>query len=132
MAALHVLAEAVRGKLGPVEISAVAPRSKRVLDEEDRGRSDHGPIIEGDAAGGRVDLSAIDFGEARQAVSPAQPRTATEALREKPKRRLRNKLSGTESPPCAVCREIEKLVEQYNLGKLDVEAFFEALKVLNA
>jgi type I restriction enzyme R subunit len=61
VATLHVVAEAIRGKLGPVDISAVSAKIEALLDEKIEGVAITAPIIEGDEADGRVDLSAIDF-----------------------------------------------------------------------
>jgi hypothetical protein len=61
VATLHVLAEALRGKLGPVDISAVSAMIEALLDEKIEGVAITAPIIEGEEAGGRVDLSSIDF-----------------------------------------------------------------------
>src|SRR5690606_8379775 len=61
VATLHVLAETIRGKLGPVDISAIADKIEALLDEKIEGVAITAPIIDGDDAQGRVDLSAIDF-----------------------------------------------------------------------
>nr|WP_253075565.1 MULTISPECIES: type I restriction endonuclease subunit R [unclassified Bradyrhizobium] len=130
VAALHVIAEAVRGKLGPVDISAVAAKIEALLDEKIEGVAITAPIIEGDAAGGRVDLSAIDF-EKLAKLFAKQPRTATETLREEAEETARR--MATQNPfRVQFVEKLENLVEQYNLGKLDVQAFFEALKALIA
>jgi len=130
VAALHVLAEAIRGKLGPVDISVVAEKIEALLDEKIEGVAITAPIIEGDAAGGRVDLSAIDF-EKLARLFAKQPRTATEALREEVEKTAR-KMAVQNPLRVQFVEKLEKLVEQYNLGQLDVQAFFEALKALIA
>jgi hypothetical protein len=56
-----VLSEALRGKLGPVDISAVSSKIEALLDEKIEGVAITAPIIEGDEAGGRVDLSSCLF-----------------------------------------------------------------------
>lgn len=128
VATLHVLAEAVRSKLGPVDISAIAAKIEALLDEKIEGVAITAPIIEGDDAGGRVDLSNIDFEKLAQLFAK-QPRTAAERLRDDVEERARDM---AERNPTRVhlVERIEELVEQYNLGTLDVEAFFEALKAL--
>jgi type I restriction enzyme R subunit len=114
VATLHVLAEAVRGKLGPVDISAISAKIETLLDEKIEGVAITAPIIEGDEPGdGRIDLSAIDFDKLAKLFAN-RPRIAAEKLR-----------SEAEA-------KVEKLVEEYNLGTLGVEAFFEALKALIA
>ncbi|MEZ0083783.1 type I restriction enzyme endonuclease domain-containing protein [Bradyrhizobium japonicum] len=130
VAALHVIAEAVRGKLGPVDISAFAAKIEALLDEKIEGVAISAPIIEGDAAGGRVDLSAIDF-EKLAKLFAKQPRTATETLRQEVEETAR-KLAAQNPFRVQFVEKLENLVEQYNLGKLDVQAFFEALKAFIA
>lgn len=130
VAAFHVLAEALRGKLGPVDISAVAAKIEALLDEKIEGVAITAPIIEGDHAGGRVDLSAIDF-EKLAKLFAKQPRTAAESLREEAEETARN-MAAQNPFRARFVERLEKLVEQYNLGKLDVEAFFQALKALVA
>jgi type I restriction enzyme, R subunit len=80
VATLHVLAEALRGNLGPVDISAVSARIEALLDEKIEGVAITAPIIEGDEAGGRVDLSNIDF-EKLATMFAQRPKTAAEKLR---------------------------------------------------
>ena len=128
VATLHVLAEAIRGKLGPVDISTIAAKIEALLDQKIEGVAITAPIIEGDGAGGRVDLSNIDF-EKLAKMFAKQPRTAAETLREEVEERAHDM---AERNPTRVhlVEKLEKLVEEYNLGKLDVEAFFGALKAL--
>jgi type I restriction enzyme R subunit len=128
VATLHVLAEAIRGKLGPVDISAISAKIEALLDEKIEGVAITAPIIEGNEAGGRVDLSNIDF-EKLAKMFAKQPRTTAEKLREEVEERAHDM---AERNPTRVhlVEKLEKLVEQYNLGKLDVEAFFGALKAL--
>ena len=79
VATLHVLVEALRGKLGPVDISAVSAKIEALLDEKIEGVAITAPIIEGDEAGGRVDLSTIDF-EKLATMFGQRPKTAAEKL----------------------------------------------------
>lgn len=130
VAALHVLAEAIRGKLGPVDISAVAAMIEALLDEKIEGVAITAPIIEGDDAKGRVDLSAIDF-EKLARMFAKQPRTTAETLREEVEERA-HEMAERNPTRVHLVEKLEKLVEQYNLGTLDVEAFFGALKALVA
>jgi hypothetical protein len=77
VATLHVLAEALRGKLGPVDISALSAMIEALLDEKIEGVAITAPIIEGDEAGGRVDARAI------QGLR-VQPHLACRALEDAP------------------------------------------------
>jgi type I restriction enzyme R subunit len=130
VAALHVLAEAVRGKLGPIDISAVSAKIEALLDEKIEGVAITAPIIEGDEAQGRVDLSAIDF-EKLAELFASRPRTAAERLRADAEAKAHD-LAARNPTRVHLVEKLEKLVEEYNLGTLDVEAFFEALKALVA
>jgi type I restriction enzyme R subunit len=130
VATLHVVAEALRGKLGPVDISAISAKIEALLDEKVDGVAITAPIIEGDEAGGRVDLSNIDF-ERLAKLFAERPRTATERLRETAEKKAKELV---ERNPTRInlVEKLEKLVEAYNLSTLSVEAFFEALKKLVA
>jgi type I restriction enzyme R subunit len=129
-ATLHVLAEALRGKLGPVDISAVSAKIEALLDEKVEGVAISAPIIEGDEAGGRVDLSAIDF-EKLAAMFGQRPKTAAEKLRGQAEAKA-HEMAARNPTRIHLVEKLEKLVESYNLGTLDVQVFFEALKQLIA
>jgi type I restriction enzyme R subunit len=126
VATLHVLAEALRGKLGPVDISALSAKIEALLDEKIEGVAIAAPIIEGDEAGGRVDLSSIDFGKLATMFSQ-RPKTAAEKVREKAQAKAQEMVA-LNPTRIHLVEKLEKLVEAYNLGNLDVEVFFEALK----
>jgi type I restriction enzyme, R subunit len=130
VATLHVIAEAIRGKLGPVDISAISAKIEALLDEKIEGVAITAPIIEEDETGGRVDLSAIDFDKLAKLFS-SRPRTAAEQLRSEVAAKAGDM---AERNPTRVhlVEKLEKLVEAYNLGTVQVEAFFEALKALAA
>jgi type I restriction enzyme R subunit len=130
VATLHVLAEALRGKLGPIDISAISAKIEALLDEKIEGVAITAPIIEGDNAGGRVDLSAIDF-EKLAKMFASRPRTAAEKLRTETEAKAHN-MAARNPTRVHLVEKLEKLVEAYNLGTVDVEAFFEALKALVA
>lgn len=127
---VHVIAEAIRGKLGPVDISAVAAKIEALLDEKIEGVAITAPVIEGDEAAGRVDLSAIDFDKLAKLFA-SRPRTAAEKLRIEVEAKAH---AMAERNPTRVhlVEKLEKLVQAYNLGTVEVEAFFEALKALAA
>jgi type I restriction enzyme R subunit len=126
VATLYVLAEAVRGKLGPVDISAVSAKIDALLDEKIEGVAITVPIIEGDKSDGRVDLSRIDF-EKLTTMFAQRPRTAAERLRADAEKKARE-MAERNPTRIQLVEKLEKLVEAYNLGSLDVEVFFEALK----
>jgi type I restriction enzyme R subunit len=130
VATLHVLAESVRSKLGPVDISDISAKIEALLDDKIEGVAITAPIIEGDEAGGRVDLSAIDFEKLAKLFSD-RPRTAAEKLRSEAENKAHD-MAAYNPTRVHLVEKLEKLVETYNLGTLGVEAFFEALKALVA
>ena len=115
-----------RGKLGPVDISAIAAKIEALLDEKIEGVAITAPIIEGDEAGGRVDLSNIDF-EKLATLFASRPKIAAEQLRSEAEAKAHD-MAARNPTRVHLVEKLEKLVEEYNLGTLDVEAFFEALK----
>jgi type I restriction enzyme R subunit len=130
VATLHVVAEAIRGRLGPVDISAVSAKVEALLDEKVEGVAIIAPIIEGDEAGGRVDLSAIDFDKLAK-LFVDRPRTAAEQLRSQAETKA-HEMAARNPTRVHLVEKLEQLVEAYNLGTVQVEAFFEALKALTA
>src|SRR5215831_256516 len=130
VATLHVVAEAIRGKLGPVDISGISAKIEALLDEKIEGVAITAPIIEGDEAGGRVDLSAIDF-DKLAALFASRPRTAAEQLRSEVEAKAHD-MAERNPTRLHLVEKLERLVEAYNLGTVAVEAFFEALKALAA
>lgn len=126
VAVFHTLADAVRAKLGPVDISAVADRIAELLDEKIEGVAILTPIVEGTEAKGRVDLSGIDFDKLAELFA-ASPKVTAERLKDE----AEEKAAGmAERNPTRVqlVERLEKLVAEYNAGSIDAETFFEALK----
>lgn len=128
VAVLHIVAEAIRGRLGPVDISAIAARIEALLDEQVEGVAITAPIVEGDDKGDRVDLTDIDF-EKLAKLFQAKPRTATDQLRTQAQAKAQQLVQRNPTRVHLV-EKLEQLVETYNLGTLDAEAFFAALKKL--
>jgi type I restriction enzyme, R subunit len=62
-----------------MDISAVSAKVEALLDAKVEGVAITAPIIEGDEAGGPVDLSAIDFDKLSKLFA-SRPRTAAEQL----------------------------------------------------
>jgi type I restriction enzyme R subunit len=126
VAIIHTLADSVRAKLGPVDISAISAKIAALLDEKLEGVAILTPIVEGDTAQGRVDLSDIDF-ERLASLFQVSPRVAAERLREGAEQRAREM---AERNPTRVhlVEKLEELVAAYNAGSVDAEQFFEALR----
>jgi type I restriction enzyme, R subunit len=77
-----------------------------------------------------VSLPSIDF-EKLATMFAQRPRTAAEKLRGQAGKKA-HELVAQNPTRIQLVEKLEKLVETYNLGTLDVEAFFEALKRLIA
>ena len=128
VAAVHIVAEAIRGKLGPADISAIMGRINALLDAQVEGVAITAPIIEGHDRGGRVDLADIDF-EKLAKLFQTKPRTANEQIRAKAQAKVQQLVKANPTR-LHLAEKLEQLVDAYNLGTLDAEAFFAALKKL--
>jgi type I restriction enzyme R subunit len=126
VAVFHMLADAVKAKLGPVDISAIQARIAELLDEKLQGVAILTPIVEGARAEGRVDLSGIDF-EKLSKLFEKSPKVAAERLREKAEDKVK-KMAKANPTRIDLVEKLEKLVADYNAGSIDAEKFFEKLK----
>ena len=126
VAVLHVLAEAVRAKLGPTDISAISAKIAALLDEKIEGVAILTPIVEGDAPEGRVDLSGIDF-EKLASLFAKQPKIAAETLRGVAETQARY-MADANPTRLDLVEKLEEMVEAYNAGSIDAVTFFERLK----
>jgi type I restriction enzyme R subunit len=126
VAVLHTLSDAVRARLGPVDISAISARIAELLDEKIEGVAILTPIVEGDAAEGRVDLSGIDF-DKLATLFAVSPKVAAQRLREEAEDRV-EKMAQANPTRVQLVERLEELVAAYNAGSIDVERFFEELK----
>ncbi len=126
VAVFHTLADAVRAKLGPAEISEISARIAELLDEKLEGVAILTPLVAGDTSTGRVDLSGIDF-DKLATLFAASPKVTAEKLREEAEDKARRM---TEANPTRkhLVERLENLVAAYNAGSVDAETFFEALK----
>ena len=126
VAVIHTLSDAVRARLGPADISAISARIAALLDENIEGVAILTPIVEGDRAEGRVDLSGIDF-DKLASLFATTPATAAAQLREATEEKAAQ-LAGQNPTRKDLVERLETLVAAYNAGSIDVEAFFGALK----
>lgn len=126
VAVFHTLSDAVRAKLGPVDISAISARIAQLLDEKLEGVAIVTPIVEGDTAEGRVDLSGIDF-DKLASLFETSPKVATEKMREAAEDKAK-KMAQANPTRAGFVERLEKLVAAYNAGSIDAEKFFEGLK----
>ena len=126
VAVFHTLSDAVKAKLGPVDISAISARIAELLEEKLEGVAILTPIVEGDAAKGRVDLSGIDFDKLADLFA-ASPKVTAKKLRDEAEDKAR-KMAEANPTRQHLVERLEKLVADYNSGSVDAEQFFEALK----
>jgi type I restriction enzyme R subunit len=126
VAIIHTLADSVRAKLGPVDISAISARIGALLDEKLEGVAILTPIVEGNTAQGRVDLSGIDF-ERLATLFQTSPRVAAERLREGAEEQARD-MAARNPTRVHLVEKLEALVAAYNAGSVDAESFFTQLR----
>lgn len=126
VAVFHMLADAVKAKLGPVDISAIQAKITELLDEKLEGVAILTPIVEGAGAEGRVDLSDIDFDKLAK-LFESSPKVASERVREDAENKVK-KMAEANPTRVDLVGKLEKLVAEYNAGSIDAEKFFEALK----
>jgi type I restriction enzyme R subunit len=127
---LHVLSDALKAKLGPVDISAVSGRIAELLDQKLEGVAILTPLVEGDSAEGRVDLSGIDFDKLADLLGIG-PKVAAERLREAAEDDVK-KMVEQNPTRVGMVEKLERLVAEYNAGSIDAERFFEELKAFVA
>ena len=126
VAVIHTLADAVRAKLGPADISAVSAKIEALLDEKVEGVAILTPIVEGDEAEGRVDLSDIDF-DKLSSLFANSPKTTAQRLREAAEDQAERMARANPTRKPLVDR-LEELVAEYNAGSIDAQTFFARLK----
>jgi type I restriction enzyme R subunit len=126
VAALVVVAQAIRGKLGPPDISVLAAQIEALLDQNILGVEIAAPVREGDDWTGLTDLSAIDFERLAEAFVTA-PRTTVEQLREKAARQVQE-MAARNPTRVDLIEKLEALIEAYNATTSSVEETFEKLK----
>lgn len=126
VAVFHTLSDALKARLGPIDISAISARIAELLDQKLEGVAILTPIAEGDTARGRVDLSGIDF-DKLAALFAVSPKLTAERLREDAEDKAQKMATANPTRQHLVER-LERLVADYNAGSVDAEQFFEALK----
>ena len=126
VAALAVVADAIRNRLGPPDISAISDQIEKLLDANLLGIEITAPIHEGGDTDGLTDLSAIDF-EKLAAAFAVKPRTTSEQLRTQATKKVRQMVAQNPTRVDLVER-LEKLIDAYNTASIGVEELFERLK----
>ena len=126
VAALAIVADAVRGMAGPTDLSALAARIEALLRGAILGASITAPLRSGGASDGLLDLSGLDFDKLGELFA-GQPRTAVETVREAAEAKVKAMAAANPTRVDLVGR-IEELVAAYNAATLDAEAFLAKLK----
>ena len=126
VAVIHTLADSVRAKLGPVDISAVSERIAALLDDKLEGVAILTPIVEGDTPEGRMDLSGIDFQKLAD-LFQTSPKVTAERLREEAETKVRD-MAARNPTRVHLVEKLEQLVASYNAGSVDAERFFAELR----
>jgi type I restriction enzyme R subunit len=126
VAAVAVVAQAIRNRMGPPDISALAARIGALLDKNMLGVAITAVVPEGGPAKGAVDLSAIDFDKLAAALDKT-PRTAVEDLRDKATRKVQE-MTAKNPTRLDLIERLETLIDQYNAATASAEETFEKLK----
>ncbi len=126
VAALAVVAQAIRNQLGPPDISALAARVEALLDQNILGVEITAAVREGGDTSGLTDLSAIDFEKLAEAFLRA-PRTTVERLRAKAEQQVREMVARNPSRVDLI-EKLEALIDAYNAATDNVTEMFERLK----
>jgi type I restriction enzyme R subunit len=126
VAVLHVLDDAVKAKLGPADIKAISARIAALLDEKVEGVAILTPIVAGDRAEGRVDLSEIDF-EKLATLFATKPKVATETLRGVAETQAKF-MADANPTRLDLVEKLQEMVAAYNAGAIDPTTYFEWLK----
>ena len=126
VAALVVVAQAIRNQLGPADISALAAQVEALLDENILGVEIAAPMREGGNTKGLTDLSAIDFEKLAEAFAKG-PRTTVDQLRTKAAETV-EKMAAQNPSRVDLIEKLEMLIDAYNSATASVEETFKKLK----
>lgn len=126
VAALVVVAQAIRNQLGPPDISAFAAQVDALLDQNILGVEITAPVRSGDDTTGVTDLSAIDF-EKLAALFAKAPKTTIERLRDTAKDAAQ-RMAAKNPSRIDLIEKLEQLIDAYNAATTDVQQTFKKLK----
>ena len=126
VAALVVVAQAVRNQLGPPDISKLAAQVEALLDANILGVDIAAPVRERGDTSGLTDLSAIDFEKLAEAFVKT-PRTTVEQMRATATEKVQEMVARNPTR-VELIEKLEQLVDAYNSATTNVEETFEKLK----
>jgi type I restriction enzyme R subunit len=126
VAALAVVVDAIRNKLGPADIGAIADQIEKLLDANILGVEITAPLRSGADNDGLTNLSEIDF-EKLAAAFALKPKTTVDQLQSKAAAKVQAMAVRNPSRVDLV-EKLEKLIDAYNTSSIDVIETFEKLK----
>ena len=126
VAALAVVADAIRNKLGPPDIAAIADAIEKLLDENIQGVEITAPLRTGEDTSGLTNLAEIDF-DALAAAFAKKPRMTVDALRSQAEAKVRD-MAARNPSRIDLVEKLEDLVDAYNTASSDVAETFQKLK----
>jgi len=126
VAALVVVALAIRNKLGPPDISALGAQVEALLDANILGVEISAPVWEGDDWAGLAALSSIHFEKLAKTFVKA-PKTTVERMREKATETI-EQMAARNPMRVDLIEKLEKLIDAYHAATTNAEKTFERLK----
>jgi len=129
--ALTYLADAINSLAQPVDVSRVLDRVQELLDESVAAnpyliREPRSPYEADDTLTGRIDLNAIDWPAVAERFAAGKKRTEVERLRALVRAKV-EELARLNPTRAEWLERFQELIEEYNAGSLNVEAFFQQL-----
>jgi CRISPR-associated protein Cas1 len=128
VAALAVVAQAIRNRLGPPDISVLSAQIEAMLDANILGVEIAALVREGDDTAGLADLSAIGFEKLAYAFVKA-PKTMVDQMRGEAEAKVAE-MTAQNPTRVDLIEKLEKLIDAYNASTTDVEETFERLKAI--
>jgi type I restriction enzyme R subunit len=129
MIALQIVAERIRSlRPGPSKrlLEAIA-EIERLIDAAVSGRAVRAPLLTGEEMRQLFDLSTIDFDKLAAMFKQGQKKTAAEILEAQAQERA-EKLAAANPARIDLVERLQRLIDEYNTGCMNVERLFEELK----
>lgn len=126
VAALVVVAKAIRNQLGPADISALTAQVEALLDANILGVEITAPVRVGGDTAGLTDLSTIDFEKLAEAFLKA-PRTTVEQMRAGASQKVQEMVAQNPTR-VELIEKLEELIDAYNAATASADETFAKLK----
>ena len=129
MVVLQVVAETIRSltKSSDQNLSDVIAEIERLIDDAISGVAIRAPIPSGNDMKKLFDLSSLDFDELAGLFAQGSKKTAAAVLQGKAEQRAR-RIAAKNPTRIDLVERLQKLIDQYNTGSLDIEKLFQELK----